>query len=505
MAFYQNSLGLQILQHLNRSGQMPRKNLYTPFVSYAYEYYRQVVQKLIEDGYIQISKDKRKRINCVSITAKGQEELLKHHNSSKEEAETIKKETGKAKTPKEKKRAKLVADVEGLCIANDFLVSAAEKPSFASLFSDDECVAEEFAQAVEQGVYYTTKEIRDAYISLIGKNEIANWTRLIGVLFRNRSIFFLYSVDKVLIKWMASCEERTVGSIIDFIKRSGIITDNILILPAQTCVVCGEGMTMIPKIVTGRKWGRTREGENSERYRKKAAASSINSHNLSKVFCVAYYVPGNKTGVEMFNYATGLTEQNKERLADNWFNSITTAIRLKTLSYHQGVTTNNKNERVVFIPCVDLIELEFLKGQNVPCHMIVPKGTEQGIARVMGPLILSMRSITGEILSFERYDETGAPLNADPEKEKNKFKKFSHPETDRPKKESLQLHIDPKIKSEFKKKLKVEGKNASEEVERMIRVYLEEGSAGVRPEIRESVSEGCAERGAKGPSGAKEE
>lgn len=505
MAFRKNGLGLQILQYLNHTGQIPRKNLYTPFTSYAYEYYRQVLQNLITEGYAQISRDGYKRINCVSITTKGQEELLRAHRGNEEKTEAIKKETRKAKTPKEKKRAKLVADVEGLCIANDFLVSAAEKPLFASLFSDDERAAESFSQAVRQGVYYTVKEIRDAYTALIGKNEIANWTRMVGVLFRNRQVFYLYSVDKTLIKWMASCEERTVGTITEFLKSSEIITDNILIFPVQTCVVCGEGMTMIPKLVTGRKWGRTRDGENSERYRKKAAASGINSHNLSKVFGAAYYVPNNKTGIEMFDYATGLTESSRNLLADNWFNSITTAIRLKTLRYYQGVTTNDKNERVVFISCVDLIELDFLKSQDVPCHMIVPKGTQQGIARVMGPLILSMRSITGEILPFERYDKTGAPLNIDPEKEKLKFEKFSHPKADKKPKEALQLHIDPKIKTEFKKLMKAEGKNVSEEIESMMRAYLEERAAGVRPKIRESVAEGCAERGEGEPSGAQEE
>ena len=89
-------------------------------------------------------------------------------------------------------------------------------------------------------------------------------------------------------------------------------------------------------------------------------------------------------------------------------------MRLNTLSYHQGVTTNGKHERVVYIPCVDLIELDFLKKQNTPCHIVTPKGTQQAIARTLGPLVLSIRSLEGEKLRYKQYDEYGAPVNLSP-------------------------------------------------------------------------------------------
>lgn len=414
MGFYKNSLGVEILRYLNHAGQVPRKNLYTPFIGYAYRYYARVVKQLIEEGYLSVTR--YNRVNCVAITDKGKAQLTNLFSEDEEMSRNIQEEKKTAYTPKQKKRQKLVSDMEGLCQANGFWTSAADKPNLSTLMKGTQRTKDEsfFEEAVNNGVYYSMGEIRSAYIEIIGKNEIANWTRLVGVLFFKGHLSFLYSVDKTLIKWMATNEQRSVNFIVNFLKMSPVITKYIHFFDHPTCIVCGEGMTMVPKLVTGRKWGRTDGDKNSERYKAKFATTHINSHNLSKVFCTAYYVPCNKAGVDIFRLASILSEPVRERAADSWFTNVQTAMRLNTLSYHQGVTTNGKHERVVYIPCVDLIELDFLKKQNTPCHIVTPKGTQQAIARTLGPLVLSIRSLEGEKLRYKQYDEYGAPVNLSP-------------------------------------------------------------------------------------------
>lgn len=409
MGFYRDSLGVEILRYLNHAGQVPRKNLYTPFTGYSYRYYARVVKELIKDEYVEVKK--YKRLNHISITESGKAQLASIYSEDEEMINNIKREKKTAYNPKQKKRQKLVSDVEGLCKANGFLMGEDEKPSLVDLMGTSNSDASEFfGEAVDIGVYYSMGEVRKAFIEINGKNEIANWTRLVGVVFFKGHLSFLYSVDRSLIKWLAVNEMRSVNFICNFFLSSHVIKKYVKIDNERTCIVCGEGMTMIPKIVTGRKWGRTDGDKNSERYRAKIAASHINAHNLSKVYITAYYVPCNSAGVDIFRLATILSETTRNRAAENWFNSVNTAVKLNTLKYHQGVTTNDKRERVVYIPCIDLIELDYLKSQGTPCHIVAPKGTQEAISRTLGPLVLSVHSLEGERLVYNFYDENGAPI-----------------------------------------------------------------------------------------------
>lgn len=409
MGFYKESLGVEILRYLNRAGQVPRKNLYTPFVEYSYRYYARVVQQLLHEGNVKIVRNNR--INCVAITESGKAQLANLYADDKEKMRYIQEEKRIAYTSKQRKRQKLVSDMEGLCQANGFYISAADKPKLAELIHASSLDAyTSFRQAVETGVYYSMNEIRSAYIEIIGKNELANWTRLIGILFFKGHLSFLYSIDKTLIQWMASNEQRSVDFILNFLRRSSAITQTVQFYEHPSCIICGEGMTMVPKLVTGRKWGRTDDDENAERYKAKCASTHINAHNLGKVFCTAYYVPCGKAGVNIFRLAAMLSEPMRERAADSWFTSVSTVTRLNTLSYHQGVTTNLKRERVVYMPCIDLIEFDFLRKQDTSCHIVVPKGFQQATARTLGPLVISIRSLEGEKLKFNPYDKHGAPI-----------------------------------------------------------------------------------------------
>lgn len=410
MAFYKNGLGIEILRYLNKCGRLPRKNLAVPFSAYSYRYYARVVQQLIAKEYIAV--ERYGGVYCVNITEAGKTQLLETFRDDQEESKTIKKEKSTAKTTKEKRRAKLVADVEGLCLANGIIVDPVEKLSLVELMgTQTKENHEKFAKQIKDGIYYSIRELRSAYMEVMGKSEIANWTRLVGILFLKGHLSFLYSVDKKLIQWMSTNEKRSVEFILAFLKRSETISEFISFEEYPSCIVCGSGMSMIPKLVTGRKWGRTDGKENTERYRAKFAATHINAHNLNKVFCAAYYVTCNKYGIDHFRLAAMLSQNIRDTICNDWFSHINTATFLRTLRYHQGVTTNGRHERVAYIPCVDLIELEFLANQGTPCHIIAPKGTQEAISRVMGPLIISFRSLEGELLPFRKYNKDGSPVD----------------------------------------------------------------------------------------------
>ena len=90
MGFYKNSLGVEILRYLNHAGQVPRKNLYTPFIGYAYRYYARVVKQLIEEGYLSVTR--YNRVNCVAITDKGKAQLTNLFSEDEEISRNIQEE-----------------------------------------------------------------------------------------------------------------------------------------------------------------------------------------------------------------------------------------------------------------------------------------------------------------------------------------------------------------------------------------------------------------------------
>lgn len=220
---------------------------------------------------------------------------------------------------------------------------------------------------------------------------------------------FVYSVGDTLIKWRSGSEDRTVELIRDFLIKSDCIKRNIENPKYPNCVICGKGMSMIPKIVFGRRWGRITDDEDVERFRAAISRDHINSHNLSKAFASAYYVPVNKNGLNGVRLACMMGENEKEDACDRWFESVNGVTRIKSLPYHQGTAANG--HRVVYMPYMDLIELDFYRKQGDSCHFVIPAGTQEAVSRVMGPLLLSAQSLKGTKLKYRRYDSKGAPVD----------------------------------------------------------------------------------------------
>lgn len=406
MRIYEDALAQSILEHLHSTGCIVRKNLYTPFTGYAYKYYARVVKRLVNEGYLE-TLTKYKRVH-IQITPKGTQtlnEIYEKQNKSVADIKSVAKS-------KKQKRQTLVADVIGLCVANGIAVAPEDKPPLEDIvvFMRDplpEKTREQFESKLKSGIFYSTGEIRTAHRKVLGENEIANWTRLVGIIMLDSNITYVYSVDKDLIKWVVSCEDRTVKTITQFLMMSKAITDKIVFYEHPSCIVCGKGFTMVPKIVYGRKWGRI-DSNKKDNYRAKIASDHINSHNLAKVFSSAYYVTSDKRGVEDFKFALMLNESSKNALSDAWFEKTKNVNRITHFEFHQGLTA--KGERVVYMPYMDMIELEFYKRQATPCHFVISKGTQEAVSRVMGQYVLSIKSLKGENLKHGSYDNTGTKI-----------------------------------------------------------------------------------------------
>lgn len=409
MRFVADALSVRLLEHLAKVGEIPRKTLYTAFSeTYNYRYYARTVKRLIDEGYIDTGK--RNSMVHVRLSQKGEHALTSMFDGKEETPQIAQHPTNR----QEQNRMVLVADVIALCKANGFRTDEDEKPLLRDLYQIpvSASIREEFVDAVNDGVYYSSRELRSAYMDVMGNNEIANWTRLIGILLYKGTLSFLYSTGGKLIKWMPTNEDRTVKFITAFLSQSDIISDTITFYPYPSCIICGKGYTMIPKIVMGRRWGRIEPDDKFiERSRAHIAKNHINSHNLAKVFCAAYYVSADASGTRNFRLASVLSEAKKNQICNDWFRKNSEyAMRSQSRKFYQGITVA-KHEGVVFMPYIDLIELEYYKKQGDPCHFIIPKGTQDAVSRVMGPLLLSAQTVNHETLQYKKYDQYGAAIN----------------------------------------------------------------------------------------------
>lgn len=409
MRLIEDALSICIMEYLYEVKEIHRKNLSIPFSNYNYKYYARIVKRLIDEGYIEVFK--KNRVNYVRLTSEGLAEYL--HKQKMANGKIPKKNSKRQYTKGAKRRESLVINALGLCEGCGIITAEDEKPPLEELVknrgAESEYYENEFESCLESGVFYSSKEIRQAYIKVNGRNEIANWTRLVGVVFIKHRMTFIYSIGDTLIKWRSGSEDRTVTFIKDFLIGSDCIKRHIENTKYASCIICGKGISMIPKIVMGRRWGKIEESKDTERYRAVIAKDHINSHNLSKVFSSAYYVPMNKNGVNSFLIACMIGEAEKETACNKWFDSVAGVTRIESLPYHQGVS--GKGERIVYMPYIDLIELEFYKKQGDPCHFVIPKGTQEAVSRVMGPLLLSAQGLKGTKLKYRRYDDKGSPID----------------------------------------------------------------------------------------------
>ena len=375
MRIIKNSLAHKILAYLARAGGIPRKNLYTAFQQQvSYNHFSQITKRLINEGYLEIYREKN--LNHIRMGERGRLELREKARNNPEDP-AWNTTCVKPRNKQEKKRIELVAGVLGLCEGANIKTLATEKPPLQDLFeTKNEEKIHNVKQALNQGVFYSTQEIRKSYSEYGGVGEeFSNWSRLIGIVIIKNKISFVYSINNKLIRWIITCEKRTVDTISNYLLQSKIIRENVCIPQKPNCIIAGKGYSMIPKLVYGRKWGNIKgEEKGIEKHRARVAKDNINAHNLSRV------------------------DKNKT----------ITVVPLETGRYPEGITLNR--EHIVYMPYIDLIELEYHKKQNLPKHFVIPTKTQEAVSRVMGPNILSARNLKGAQIEFSRYDKNGIPV-----------------------------------------------------------------------------------------------
>lgn len=408
------NLSVKIMATLAVMGKVQRKKLFLPFQSeYSYGYFAVVVRDLLKDGLLKISR--QYKINFIELTPLGIQRVkqMKLEELGVEEYKRIlKEENGKIRR---NKRRSLVADLIMLCRASDILTLAKDKPRLESFYSPKAHISDELVVALNNGIFYSLGEIKKAFLkSADVGGEFSNWTRLVGIILIKNRIYFAYSVGDSLIRINLSCETRTIETIVELLKRSEFLKE-VLQYPAKPyCIVAGDSMNMVPKIVYGKKNGTKDEStkQNKIAFRKIISQKHVNAEMLSQIFSAAYFVPVSSQGREFFKVAINLSEQTRELLIKKWLEGKNDSLmRLQGEPYGKSIDSNGDFH--FYIPCIDMIEILYLQNQNNAIHLVIPQDTQEVYSRCLGTLLLSAHSLLGHPLQFGIYSKEGYRIDTE--------------------------------------------------------------------------------------------
>lgn len=360
---------------------------------------------------------------------------------------------------KYKTRLSLYAFVHGAGIR----IFPTMKPSFASFVSmsnpkaivspvteDDpryiSIPAGQLPAILEDGIFYSTPEIREGLESLGRHTDEFLSTRCLGVVFTGENIFLLYNSQKsavVMARYTENMFLHMISTV--FINRLGWSRKPI-------CLLTGKTYALAPAITMGYVHGRmSYEKQRDIEIREKIKDLPLNQANdllskesarLSKAKDIAakkrahaggdsnsrknffnavddaeydeiYYVPVGKNHTLTLN---ALIETDRDQLIESgreWFQS------------HKGFGYRGAHELVngdcflskteaAYLPVVDCKALSELRDRTAPVSVVTDPGIADCISHCLGRIAADFYDMdTGEKIEFRRYDEYGYPLGED--------------------------------------------------------------------------------------------
>jgi hypothetical protein len=85
---------------------------------------------------------------------------------------------------------------------------------------------------------------------------------------------------------------------------------------------------------------------------------------------------------------------------------------LRSNGYLEAYEEGTRVKTVLF-PVLSFEELAYHAAKGERVHVICERGTGEGISRVLGPIVESMRDFDAKPILFHRYDEAGVRMDGE--------------------------------------------------------------------------------------------
>lgn len=208
-------------------------------------------------------------------------------------------------------------------------------------------------------------------------------------------------------KWIISYEKRRVSVITALLQNSNAATESqdfqtaCAIQPKS--IIIGKTCAMIPKIITGDKYGKNikRAGEATITNKLMTLA------NLEEVYKHNYFVPTDTLGVELLSRTVTLTRDDLNQMIEMWLSEMTDKhTTIEAREYVEAYINDEESKTLVF-PIIELEELVFQKAVKEKYHIVCERGTQDGISRAMGNKVIDFKDMNNESMPAHKYDDDG--------------------------------------------------------------------------------------------------
>lgn len=241
----------------------------------------------------------------------------------------------------------------------------------------------------------------------VGEEYTTGRSRLVGIIINCKGIFILYCTLDKLMRWIVSYEHRRADAITKILKDSDASKQNAdfnyVCSLMYKSVIIGKTCAMIPKIITGNKYGKavTNPGKNG------IADNLLTLTNLEQVYARNYFVPTNTLGVELLSRTVTLTRDDLNQMIEMWLSEMTNTHTCVDAREYTEAYIDDDSEKTLIFPIIELEELVYQKAGREKYHIVCERGTQDGISRTMGNKVIDFKDMNNEPMPAHKYDDAG--------------------------------------------------------------------------------------------------
>lgn len=413
-AIYNGGIKTKILLTLRNYGDSKRAS----FVNRLAEHHRQSVDRallwLLQEGYVEqyqkAPKARARKVRYLTLTDKGKQaikQLEEEHGEMPPNQALV--------SIRRDERKELVMNVYSACRAMGMMVDEGEKPDLALLIDRTQTPDSSERAKVEEmqrvGAYYSLTEIRKTAREVYGSGPL-NQTRCIGVIIRNKRIFFLYNMGGKLIYFNATVERKTKEEILGLFENSRDLRETMQfsIKREAPCILFAKSYSSISQLFFKRHAGSLPVDATGAPVQRKGKwepnRDRLSINVLEEIFTEIYFVPVRDTD-NILASVTSITPARAQTAVARWVAQQDSLRASDDSSGAQAVEKTSGNRVFIWLDS-NLRTLHTVWKSRMPVYVVIPmSGPENGIAKVLGTRLLNIQAIGGEVLHTKRYDDFG--------------------------------------------------------------------------------------------------
>lgn len=380
----------KLLCYLYGVDSIQRRQLVIALPDIPYQSLTLAVRNAIKHGYVEVFR--KDESNYLRISPDGIKYI---RTTAKDSLDSEKRATMKRRFKGEQgRRLNRVETTSCMCRAAGIKLAKEEGIQLTNILNANTKDYEKFMENYfyNKGLLFLSDELSATIkaTNTVGEEYTTGMSRLVGAIINSKGIYYLYCTLDKLMKWIISYEKRRVSVITALLQNSNAATESqdfqtaCAIQPKS--IIIGKTCAMIPKIITGDKYGKNikRAGEATITNKLMTLA------NLEEVYKHNYFVPTDTLGVELLSRTVTLTRDDLNQMIEMWLSEMTDKhTTIEAREYVEAYINDEESKTLVF-PIIELEELVFQKAVKEKYHTFTVKQVDK-----MQETIASVRSVFG--------------------------------------------------------------------------------------------------------------